>query len=71
MNARDHYLRAWFVEEQLAVVESVMASVRSVCAERAEVFLAIASNLLRDYSDQEPGDLRIRRRSSRMPEIPV
>jgi site-specific DNA-methyltransferase (cytosine-N4-specific) len=70
MNARDHYLRAWFVEEQLAVIESVMVSVRSVCAERAEVFLAIASNLLRDYSDQEPGDLRIRRRSSPMPEIP-
>lgn len=65
-SARDRYLRSWFAEEQLATVERVMHGIQTICAERADIFLAVASNLLRDYSEQEPGDLRIRRRSSPM-----
>jgi len=34
-----------------------------------EVLLALASNLLRDYSLQEPSDLRIRRRNSAYPQV--
>jgi hypothetical protein len=68
--ARDHYLRAWFQEDQLARIEAVKAAVKSVCPAHSEIFLALASNLLRDYSEQDPNDLRIRRRSSPLPQIP-
>ncbi|MBI1187355.1 MAG: RNA methylase [Alphaproteobacteria bacterium] len=68
--ARDHYLRAWFEDEQLVRIENVRKAVLSACPHRAEVFLALASNLLRDYSEQDPNDLRIRRRSSPLPDTP-
>lgn len=67
VTARDHYLRSWFDPGRLAWVEAVRAAVLRTCPERSNVFLAVASNLLRDYSDQEPSDLRIRRRSSPFP----
>jgi hypothetical protein len=69
-SARDHYLRAWFEDEQLALIEAVKKAIFSSCPDRSDVFLALASNLLRDYSDQDPNDLRIRRRSSPLPETP-
>lgn len=67
--ARDCYLRSWFEERQLAWIEAVRQAVKSSCDDRANVFLSVASNLLRDYSDQDPNDLRIRRRSSPLPEL--
>lgn len=67
---RDQYLRAWFQDEQLARIEAVRKAVLSACPDRSEIFLALASNLLRDYSEQDPNDLRIRRRSSPLPETP-
>ncbi len=67
--ARDHYLRSWFGQRQLASIEAIRNAVESVCDDRKAIFLAIASNLLRGYSDQDPSDLRIRRRSSPLPEI--
>ena len=65
---RDEYLRSWFDHGQLAWIEAVGRAITATCAGRKNVFLAIASNLLRDYSDQDPNDLRIRRRRSPLPE---
>ena len=67
--ARECYLRAWFDERQLAWIEAVRSAIEASCDARARVFLSVASNLLRDYSDQDPNDLRIRRRSSPLPEL--
>ncbi len=67
--ARDRYLRSWFDVRQLAWIEAVRHAVGVSCGAHANVFLAVASNLLRDYSDQDPSDLRIRRRSSPLPEL--
>ena len=66
---RDEYLHAWFDHGQLAWIEAVRHAIELTCLDRKNIFLAIASNLLRDYSDQDPNDLRIRRRSSSLPEI--
>ncbi|SCW97004.1 TRM11 family SAM-dependent methyltransferase [Ancylobacter rudongensis] len=66
---RDEYLRSWFEHGQLAWIEAVRLAIEVACPDRKNVFLAIASNLLRDYSDQDPNDLRIRRRSSPLPDI--
>lgn len=68
--ARDDYLRAWFQDEQLARIEAVRKAVLSACSDHSDIFLALASDLLRDYSEQDPNDLRIRRRSSPLPEVP-
>lgn len=66
---RDIYLRSWFESSQLAWIEAVRLAIGETCTSRENIFLAIASNLLRDYSDQDPSDLRIRRRSSPLPEV--
>ncbi|MGO9358171.1 MAG: TRM11 family SAM-dependent methyltransferase [Xanthobacteraceae bacterium] len=66
---REHYLRSWFDERQLAWIEAVRSAIESSCDGRAKIFLSVASNLLRDYSDQDPSDLRIRRRNSPLPEL--
>ncbi|NMN56852.1 site-specific DNA-methyltransferase (cytosine-N4-specific) [Xanthobacter sp. SG618] len=65
---RDEYLRSWFDHGQLAWIEAVKRAIIATCPEHQNIFLAIASNLLRDYSDQDPNDLRIRRRSSPLPD---
>lgn len=65
---RGEYLQSWFPEKQLTEIERLRSAIESTCPETKSVLLAIASNLLRDYSLQEPADLRIRRRSSPFPE---
>ena len=68
--AREYYLRSWFDERQLAWIEAVRSAVEASSDNaRARILLSVASNLLRDYSDQDPSDLRIRRRSSPLPEL--
>jgi hypothetical protein len=67
--AHDEYLRAWFDERQLAWIEAIRRSIEACRTGHEAIFLSIASNLLRDYSQQDPSDLRIRRRSSPLPEI--
>ncbi len=69
-DARGAYLKAWFDTDILQIIEIVGSKIRDVAATHAPVFLAIASNLLRDYSLQDPKDLRIRRRKSPLPETP-
>ncbi len=68
---RARYLRSWFAEESLNIFEAFREAVMHTTPELGQVFLAIASNLLRSYSLQEPSDLRIRRRRSTMPTVPL
>jgi|SRR5579859_231969 len=67
---RGAYLRSWFEPQILQLIEIVAAKIRIVADDLAPVFLGIASNLLRDYSMQDPQDLRIRRRKSPLPDTP-
>ena len=67
---RTQYLRSWFVSEVLVQIETVRAKVNAMAGDLAPIFLMIASNLLRDYSQQDPRDLRIRRRKSPLPQQP-
>lgn len=67
---RTEYLQSWFGPEELNDIEQLRDAIRSAPSAVNDILLAIASNLLRDYSQQEPSDLRIRRRSSPMPEVP-
>lgn len=67
---RGLYLSSWFEADTLCIVETVRAHVESAAGEFAPIFLALASNQLRDYSLQDPNDLRIRRRKTPLPEKP-
>lgn len=66
---RIQYLKNWFPEETLLQIEALRLSVLELEDSIKNVFLVIISNLLRDYSLQEPTDLRIRRRFSPFPDI--
>lgn len=68
--SRIHYLRSWFTPELLDVIERTRTAVEGAAGTSAPVFLAVASNLLRDYSLQDPKDLRIRRRRTPLPGTP-
>lgn len=63
------YLKKWFPRATLALIEHLKA----ICDELPEwarnILLSLGSNLIRDYSLQEPADLRIRRRMSPFPEV--
>lgn len=67
---RTVYLNSWFDPNVLAQIEWVRSTIEESAPESRLVFLAIASNLLRDYSLQDPKDLRTRRRKSPLPETP-
>jgi 16S rRNA G966 N2-methylase RsmD len=67
---RGDYLRSWFPENYLSEIERLRLAIESEDSPAGPVLLAIASNLLREYSLQEPSDLRIRRRTSPFPQKP-
>ena len=62
--ARSSYLRAWFAPEQLIRIEELRRGIEDAPVAYREILLVVASNLLREFSLQEPADLRIRRRMS-------
>lgn len=64
------YLKKWFDADVLAIIEKMRSDILKKGGECANIFLTIASNLLREYSLQDPNDLRIRRRTSPIPETP-
>ena len=66
-NRRTQYLTEWFDLSILHTIESVRACIEEEASPLAPIFLVIASNLLRDYSKQDPHDLRIRRRKTPLP----
>ncbi len=70
-NPRSRYLRSWFDQKTLQTIEIMRGTVETSAGTAAPVFLAMASNLLRDYSLQAPKDLRIRRRRSPLPDTPL
>ena len=67
---RRMYLESWFDTDILDVIERLRRATDAVAQALAPVFLTIASNLLRDYSRQDPQDLRVRRRKSSVPATP-
>lgn len=66
---RREYLESWFTPEILNVIERLRSNLLT-SGNISNVLLACASNLLRDYSLQDPIDLRIRRRKSPLPNKP-
>lgn len=67
---RRMYLESWFDTDVLDIIERLRRATDTVAQALAPVFLTIASNLLRDYSRQDPQDLRVRRRKSSLPATP-
>lgn len=66
--ARDAYMLSWFLPEIYDEIERLRLAIDEIGPPMSSPLLAIASNLLRDYSLQDPRDLRIRRRRSPLPE---
>lgn len=62
--ARWAYLEAWFEGPILVQIERLRLAIESEEAPLRGFFLVVASNLLRQFSLQNPADLRIRRRPS-------
>jgi site-specific DNA-methyltransferase (cytosine-N4-specific) len=67
------YLSSWFT---VPVLAQVVAIRRAICASvpapaARSIFEVVLSDMLRDVSLQEPGDLRIRRRKSPLANYPV
>ncbi len=69
-NERIEYLLKWFPKEILFKAEQIKICLNKLPKPQSIIFLTIVSDILRDYSLQEPRDLRIRRRKSPMPDIP-
>lgn len=67
---RHAYLAKWFTPEILLDLERLRCAISEVSKPSAAFFLTTASDLLRDWSLQDPGDLRIRRRRSPLPAMP-
>jgi site-specific DNA-methyltransferase (cytosine-N4-specific) len=65
------YLEQWFPADNLHTMETLRAIILRDAGELAPFFLVVLSDLLREYSLQEPSDLRIRRRKSAMPSTPL
>lgn len=66
---RIEYLKKWFDLDILKEIESFRLATTCVESSVQNLFLVIISNILREYSLQEPSDLRIRRRFSPFPEV--
>lgn len=69
-NERLDYLKKWFPKEVLQDIECLRV-LSNELPNITDLVLLLISNLLRDYSYQEPKDLRIRRRKSPFPTIPL
>jgi SAM-dependent methyltransferase len=66
------YLRAWFTESVLVQLAAILRAIAEIPQPAIQaVFRISLSNILRDVSLQEPADLRIRRRKSPPPNVPV
>lgn len=70
-NERADYLRNWFPRENLLLIEQLRTLIVGEAPEVQPILQVVASDLLRDYSLQEPQDLRIRRRKSDLPTTPL
>ncbi len=68
LTEREEYLLKWFPEETFFEIEFLRKSINHNAGPLKNIFLVLLSNLIREYSLQEPADLRIRRRKSPFPE---
>jgi site-specific DNA-methyltransferase (cytosine-N4-specific) len=68
--SRHAYLAKWFTPKILLDIERLRVAISYVRKPSTSFFLTVASDLLRDWSLQDPGDLRIRRRRSPLPVMP-
>lgn len=66
-NERIEYLEKWFPEENLIKIENLRISINKLDESVRDILFVLISNNLREYSNQEPGDLRIRKRKSNFP----
>lgn len=67
---RNEYLLNWLPQDIFFLLERLQQYTNTVDEVTALLFKLSASNLIRDYSLQEPLDLRIRRRTSPLPATP-
>lgn len=63
-DARASYLLSWFDRAVLLRLEALRAEIGRSNESVSQILLVVVSNLLREFSLQEPADLRIRRRKS-------
>ncbi len=68
---REEYLRKWFNQDILEEIECLKIIIETQAGNYKNIFLALASDLLREYSLQSPLDLRVRRRKSPLPSKPL
>lgn len=66
-DARLKYLDSWIPKETLCVLETLRKEIEAEDPDVRKFLLVVASDLIRDYSYQEPSDLRIRRRKTPFP----
>lgn len=71
IGSRGRYLRSWFEPHVLSTIEILRSIIRAEAGDYASIFLSILSDLLRDYSRQDPADLRVRRRTTVIPSVPL
>lgn len=66
------YLQKWFLENYLNDIECLKNIIQDNQNDDRDIFLIILSNIIKEYSEQEPADLRIRRRyKTEYPEISI
>lgn len=66
------YLLRWFPRPVLAQIAAIVSEIdRSAAPSIKPVYLTVLSDVLRDVSYQDPGDLRIRRRKNPGPNYPA
>lgn len=67
---RTEYLSRWFTPQVLSEIEWLRTRISRTAPATRDFLLVVASNLLREYSLQDPADLRIRRRNTPLPSTP-
>lgn len=65
------YLIKWIPEDTLSILEDIRDFADKQEKGLQNLILTLTSDLIRDYSYQEPFDLRIRRRKTPMPDTPL
>ena len=68
-DSRISYLKKWIPVDILTTIETIRKLLAAESALISNFFMVLISDLIRDYSYQEPSDLRIRRRFSPFPKI--
>lgn len=69
--SRLEYLKRWVPNETLRILEGVKELLKQEPDEVSDFLKLTISDLIREYSNQEPSDLRIRKRISPFPELPL